>query len=169
MRHRTLASCVVAWHALVLLVAATPPGAPLGPLRALVGPYARLLLLEGRWSFFAPDPDPGRLVRYEVEDATGRRHAFVLTEALGRRDPAYWRLAMLYRRILPEEPGVAASVAAYLCREHAPLTPRAVTFVVFFQLPLRPETYLAGHHPLEPAFLRARALPPVACGPKTPG
>ncbi len=164
MRRRALASCFVAWHALVLLVAAAPPAAPLGPLRGLVAPYARLLLL-GRWSFFAPDPDPGRLVRYVVEDVAGRPHPFVLTEALDRHDPAYWRLAMLYRRVLPEEPQVVASVGAYLCREHAPLSPRAVTLVVLYQLPLRPETYLAGHRPLEPAFLRPQALPPVACAP----
>ena len=163
MRGRALASCVVAWHALVLLVAAAPASVPLGPLRALVGPYARLLFLEGRWSFFAPDPDPGRLVRYVVEDAAGARHAFVLTEALDRRDPAYWRLAMLYRRVRPEEPGVVAYVATYLCREHAPLGPRAITLVVLFQLPLRPETYAAGRRPLEPEFLRPLALPPVAC------
>lgn len=153
----------MAWHALVLLVAATPASVPLGPLRALVGPYARLLFLEGQWSFFAPDPDPGRLVRYVVEDAGGRRHAFVLTEALDRRDPAYWRLAMLYRRVRSDEPRVVASVAAYLCREHAPLSPRAITLTVLFQVPLRPETYAAGRRPLEPEFLHPRVLPPVAC------
>jgi hypothetical protein len=162
-RRRALASCVVAWHALVLLVAAAPAALPLGPLRALVGPYARLLLLEGHWSFFAPDPDPGRLVRYVVEDTDGRRHPFVLTEALDPADPAYWRLAVLYRRIRPEEPSVVASVAAYLCREHAPLAPRAITLVVLFRAPLRPETYVAGHRPLDPGFLRPLALPAVAC------
>lgn len=160
---RVLASCFVAWHALVLLVAAAPAAWPIDSLRALVRPYAQFLLLEGRWHFFAPDPDPGRLVRYDVEDGSGRRHPFVLSEALDRWDPAYWRLAMLYRRVLPEEPEVSASVAAYLCREHASLSPRSVTLIVFFQLPLRPETYRAGHRPLEPAFLRPLALPPFAC------
>ncbi len=91
---RDAASAFVTWHTLVAVLAVAPDWPALVALRPLVRPCAALLVSEGRRNFFAPNPDPGRHVRYEIEDAAGRRHAFTLSEALSRDDPAFLRLAM---------------------------------------------------------------------------
>jgi hypothetical protein len=162
---RAAASVFVVWHLLVAVIAVAPDWPPVLALRRLARPYAALLLYEGRRNFFAPNPDPGRHVRYEIESAGGARHAFHLSEDWPRDDPAFLRVALFYRGILPSNPQRAAAVGRYLCRKHADLAPVAVTFTVRYQLALRPETYLAGHRPLDEPFVRARALPPIACAP----
>ena len=160
---RIAASVFVVWHLLVAVIAVAPDWPPVVALRRVARPYAALLLYEGRRNFFAPNPDPGRHVRYEIESAGGARHAFRLSEDWPRNDPAFLRVALFYRGILPGNPLRAVAVARSLCRKHADLAPVAVTFTVRYQLALRPETYLAGHRPLDEPFVRARALAPIAC------
>jgi hypothetical protein len=160
---RVAASVFVVWHLLVAVIAVAPDWSPVIALRRLARPYAALLLYEGRRNFFAPNPDPGRHVRYEIESAGGARHAFRLSEDLPRDDPAFLRVALFYRGILPVDPSRAIAVARSLCRKHADLSPVAVTFTVRYQLALRPETYLAGHRPMDEPFVRPRALAPIAC------
>ena len=165
---RVAASVFVVCHLLVAVVAVAPDWRPVLALRRLVRPYAAPLLYEQPRSFFAPNPDPGRHVRYEIESAGGARHAFRLSEDLEREDPAFLRVALFYRGILPVNPARAIAVARSLCRKHADLAPVAVTFTVRYQLALRPETYLAGHRPLDEPFVRSQALAPIACASPEP-
>jgi len=160
---RAAASAFVTWHTLVVVLAVAPDWPTVAALRPLVRPYAALLISEGRRNFFAPNPDPGRHVRYEIEDAAGRRHAFMLSETLSRDDPAFLRLAIYYRGVIPENPQRVAAVARHLCARHAGLSPAAVVFTVRYQLALRPQTYAAGHRPLDEGFVKSRVLPPVPC------
>lgn len=160
---RAAAAVFVVGHLLVAVISVTPNWPLVVALRRLALPYAAPLLYEERRGFFAPNPDPGRHVRYEIESAGGARHAFRLSEDLPRDDPAFLRVSTFYRGILPANPPRALAVARYLCRKHAHLTPVAVTFTVRYQLALRPETYLAGHRPLDEPFVRSHALAPIAC------
>lgn len=162
---RIAASVFVVWHLVVAVIAVGPDWPPVGALRHLVRPYAAPLLYERPRSFFAPNPDPGHHVRYEIESAGGARHAFRLSEDLPRDDPAFLRVSSFYRGIQPGNPARAAAVARHLCGKHADLAPVAVTFTVRYQLALRPETYLAGHRPLDEPFVRSHALASIACAP----
>ena len=128
-------------------------------------PYLHALALDTRWAFFAPDPTRGRALRYTVEDARGARHEFRPSETLSRWEPGYFRLTTLYAAIRPDAPALVASAGGHLCRRHAGLEPRSVTFTLRDATVVTPEEYLAGARPLDARHVAEQVLPPVACGP----
>jgi hypothetical protein len=156
-------SAFALWHAAALVFVAAPPSYLRGELVPWFQPYADALHLRGHWAFFAPDPGAGRLLRYALVGADGRRDERPFTEALRRADPAYLRLTTLSAAVDVESPALQRSVALRLCRLHAAQRPAQVELIRVAQTRVRPELIEAGRHPLEAEFLRTEALPAVDC------
>jgi len=148
-----------------ILIGPAPGSELMGTVYPYFRPYLRALALDTRWAFFAPNPTRGRTLRYTVEDAQGARHEFRPTESLARWEPGYFRLTTLYAALRPDAPALVASAGRYLCRRHAALAPRSVTFVLRDGRVVTPEEYLAGARPLDDGHVEERLLPEVACGP----
>ena len=70
---RALASLLLAWHLLALLVwPLSIPQSILGDaLRPIYRPYLEAAYLTHGYKFFGPDPGPSHLIRYDVERADG--------------------------------------------------------------------------------------------------
>jgi hypothetical protein len=85
------------WHGAAITLAPYPASVVRRRLRPLVEPYLRLAYLDHRWTFFAPHPDPGRWLGYEIVGEAGGARVHPLSAAVERRDPAFFR----YRRQLP--------------------------------------------------------------------
>jgi len=70
---RALASVLLAWHLLALLVwPLSIPQSILGDaLRPIYRPYLEAAYLTHGYKFFGPDPGPSHLIRYDVERADG--------------------------------------------------------------------------------------------------
>jgi hypothetical protein len=119
-------SLVLAIHLAAVIAAplmfATRGSAAVRPLFAVLQPYIDLLYLNHGYFFFAPDPGPNHLVRYELEFKDGRRpivgefpdlqtewprlmyhRHFMLSETLNR----FYRPPQPERQ--PREPGESAS------------------------------------------------------------
>ena len=157
------ASVLVLWHSAAMVFAPAPASYLKGLASPCFAPYTTLLHLNGQWAFFAPNPDAGHLVRYILEDAAGKRREYRLTEDLSKSNPLFGRYTTLFSAITPDKPSLVASVAAFLCRHHADLKPKRLTFLLVEQLRLSPEFYLEGHRPLDKDHIRVHTLPPVNC------
>jgi hypothetical protein len=158
-----IGSAFLLWHSLVLLIGCAPPSYSVSQIYPFFAPYIEFLHLDGGWSFFAPDPNTGRLVRYSVRSADGVTRAYRLTENLQRSDRAYLRFTTLSAAVRPDYPEVIHSVAQRLCRQHASENPQSVQFTLARQTRITPEEYEAGHRPLDADFLRLEDLPAVTC------
>ncbi len=72
---RVLASLLLAWHLLALLVGpwSVPPSVLASALRPIYRPYLEAAYLNHGYKFFGPDPGPSHLIRYDLELADGSR------------------------------------------------------------------------------------------------
>lgn len=156
-------SLFLAWHALAIVVGPAPASHAAGAAYPAFAPYLRVLDLDHGWSFFAPNPGRGRLLRYAVIDGAGARHDRRLTEALTPLDPAYLRWTTLYAYLDVDLPHHLRAAADHLCRRHRDLDPRAIVFVHRDQLTLTPESYRAGHRPLDEDYVTTTELAPLEC------
>jgi hypothetical protein len=149
------------WQAVMILLGPAPGSY----LKSLVDPYTlpylRLLNLDNRWAFFAPNPGRGRLVsvRYGWNDGTVRTAE--LTRALDRWHPAYLRYTSLLSDIHDGRPGYVESAAHHLCRLYPQA--RTVQFVIELQLAPSAEEVVGGLSPLDERFLEREDLAPVDC------
>jgi Fe-S-cluster formation regulator IscX/YfhJ len=137
-------SITVTWVVASMLVAAGPASWTMAKIYPAFKPFLELADLEHEWGFFAPDPGTGHVVRYDVRDADGNKHAFRLTEELRRWDPAYFRLTTLYTKFSYKESDYAEIAIGSLCRRHAALRPREARFVVAHQVEVSPEEFREG-------------------------
>jgi len=158
-------SLFVAWHSAVVVLAAMPPSYLSSQIYPFFRPYAEFLHLDGGWAFFAPDPTAGRLLRYSVEDAGGKRMPFAFTEAFSRADPAYFRFSTLSTAVDADTPALMTSMAQMLCRKHAAQQPVRIVFTLAQQRRITPEQHEAGLRPLDASLLQLTELAPVACQP----
>lgn len=156
-------SLLVVWHGLAMVVAASPESAIARSARPLFDPYLTLFRLDNKWGFFAPNVDQGFQFRYVVEDASGKRHAFIPADQLSRFHPTSLWIKDRYKTVMmfPETHGEVA--AAALCREHAALQPVSVTLLEVEQKEFWPEHQLSGKHPLDPEFVTINTLMTVRC------
>jgi hypothetical protein len=74
---RIVASVVILWHVVAVFMAglSVPPSSPLASVIAQEVPmqwYLDMLAMNRGHHFFAPDPPPGVLVRYELVDREGK-------------------------------------------------------------------------------------------------
>lgn len=79
-RGRLLASAALLFHltAVILGPLSFPPAIVADALRTVWGPYLQAAFLDHGYKFFAPDPGPSHLIRYEIEFTNGstRRGTF---------------------------------------------------------------------------------------------
>lgn len=153
------------WHAAAVAIAPYPDSEIRRVLYPLFEPYLRLGYLDHRWTFFGPRPDAGRLVRYEVLLDDGVVRELTLSEAVEWGTPGWFRWLRLFDRVSAGDLALQRSGAAYLCRRHADLQPRAIRFVVVHQLTPTPELYLAGVRPTDPEALDRQPGEPIPCLP----
>ena len=151
------------WHAAAVGIAPYPESEIRRALHPLFEPYLRLAYLGHRWTFFGPQPDAGRLVRYEVLLDDGVTREFALSEAADRTGPGWFRWMRLFDRVSTGNAALQRSGAAYLCRRHADARPRAIRFIVLHQLTLSPQLYLAGVRPTDPEALAREPGGLIAC------
>ena len=159
-RRRALATATaiafLVWHGAAIVVGPYPDSDVGQKLRPLFEPYLRIGYLDHAWTFFGPQPDAGRLVRYELILSDGTVREYPLTEAVDRRSPNWFRWMRVFDRVATGDRELQDGAAEFLCRRHAELEPRALRFVVLHQLSLSPELYRAGVRPVDPeAFTRA--------------
>jgi hypothetical protein len=76
-RTKLICSALIAFHVLAVFVApfsAPPPSSNLGRgLGDIFEPYLRLLCIYNGYRFFAPNPGPSHLVRFEIRTASGEQ------------------------------------------------------------------------------------------------
>ena len=141
------------WHGAAIIVGPYPDSEVSRTLRPLFEPYLRIGYLDHDWTFFGPQPDAGRLVRYELILSDGTVREYPLSEAVDRNSPNWFRWMRLFDRVATGERELQSGAARYLCRRHAELEPRALRFVVYHQLTLSPDLYRAGVRPVDPEAL----------------
>jgi hypothetical protein len=122
-----LASALIALHLLAVWVApfSVPPSSPFAQMLATwFAPYLEAAFLNHGYKFFAPDPGPTHLVRYELELADGSKQTGTFPD-LNRQWPRllYHRHMMLSERLVgpPEATWIepyARSYARHLLDKH---------------------------------------------------
>ena len=119
-RTKVVVSAFVAFHVAAVFMApfrfstTSGPGAPVSPfaqsLMICFEPYVQALFLDHGYAFFAPDPGPSHLVRYEAHFADGRETVSVTFPDLEQHWPRllYHRHFMLSEQLnmqfMPIEP-----------------------------------------------------------------
>lgn len=177
-RARAAASLLVVLHLVAVLVG------PMSVSRSVLAgawgtffvPYLQAAYLDHGYKFFAPDPGPSHLVRYELEFADGRRRAglfpnrqtqwprllyhrhFMLSEFVNSlpRDPEWDpRLSWERQPLSAAEKAYVRSYAAHLLKEHGA---RRVTLeLVEHAIPF-PQDVLDGMPLDHPSLYRTRPL-----------
>ena len=99
---RVVASLLVAFHVFAVFVApwsSPPPASALSEACAnAMYPYLKAVAIDNGYRFFAPDPGPSNLVRYEIEYADGR------TESWEFPDPSrHWPRLYYHRQFMLSE------------------------------------------------------------------
>jgi hypothetical protein len=159
-----LASLAIAFHLLAVWVApfSVPPSSPFaGTMAMALRPYLDVAFLNHGYKFFAPDPGPTHLVRYELEMPDGSKQAGRFPD-LKTQWPRllYHRHMMLSERLdgPPEASwtqGFARSYAEHLRARHGA---RKVTlYLVTHALPY-PGQVLAGMKLDDPSLYQERQL-----------
>ena len=152
-RRRALATATaiafLVWHGAAIAVGPYPDSDVGEKLRPLFEPYLRIGYLDHAWTFFGPQPDAGRLVRYELILGDGTVREYPLSDAVDRRSPNWFRWMRVFDRVATGDRELREGAAEYLCRRHAELEPRALRFVVLHQLTLSPELHRAGVRPVD--------------------
>lgn len=154
-------SLTLSLWAMGMLVAAGPGSDTMAAIYPVFEGPLSFLDINNDWGFFAPNPNTGSVLRYEVSEPDGTEHTFALTEALQGWMPAYFRYTTLYTAIGESHDTYAEGAARLLCRRHADLQPVDITFVVWHQVEIGHEAYLAGHGIMD-GLVPERHLP-VAC------
>src|SRR5688572_22276856 len=111
----TSAIAFLVWHGATIVVGPYPDSDVGEKLRPLFEPYLHIGYLDHPWTFFGPQPDAGRLVRYELilSDGTVREHP--LSEAVDRRSPNWFRWMRVFDRVTTGGRELQDGAAQYLC------------------------------------------------------
>lgn len=165
---RTLATATaiafLVWHGAAIVVGPYPDSDVSEKLRPMFESYLRIGYLDHAWTFFGPQPDAGRLVRYELILSGGTVREYPLSEAVDRSSPNWFRWMRLFDRVATGGRELQNGAAEHLCRRHADLEPRALRFVVLHQLTLSPDLHRAGVRPVDPEALSRAPGDEVPCG-----
>lgn len=159
-----LASVLIALHLLAVFVApwSAPPSSPLsGTLALWLRPYLDVAFLNHGYKFFAPDPGPTHMVRYELELADGSTKGGVFPNLKEQRPRLLYHRHMMLSERLDGPPEVewtqayARSYAQHLLKEHAA---KSVTlYLVTHALPY-PDQVTKGLKLDDPTLYRERKL-----------
>jgi hypothetical protein len=136
---RAAASAFLAYHLVALLFGPLSMSAPPPILAVLVEPalrwYIDALYLEHGYQFFAPEPGPSHLVRYELELRDGtRREGLFPNLAEHRPRLAYHRHFMLseFVAFMPGDVGAENALPPDQVLLRQPLSPRQQAYVESF-------------------------------------
>jgi hypothetical protein len=175
---RCVVSALLVWHlvAVILGPLSLPPSILASALMPLFKPYIRATYLDHSYKFFAPDPGPSHLIRYDVMLADGshkrgtfpslqdnwprllyHRH-FMLTEFIGSAPPVptFDPRQEWHKQPLWEWQGAyAKSYAQHLLDKYHG---RSVSLELVQHALAPPERVLAGAKLDDPASYRARPL-----------
>jgi hypothetical protein len=154
---------LVIWHSLAMVVGAMPDSALASMVRPIFRPYLTLFRLDNGWGFFAPNVEPGMLLRYVVQDAAGTRHEFTPTDKLSRFAPNWIWMSDRFRMVIFDPDKYAETFGLSLCQEHAELKPVSVSLVRVDQERFWPEHWMQGKHPLDAEFIQARPFKVIQC------
>ena len=72
----TVQSLFLLWHSLALVVGPAPGSYSMGKVYPIFKPYLQFLQIDTTWGFFSPEPGTGIVLRYDVEDSSGREYYF---------------------------------------------------------------------------------------------
>ena len=156
-------SLLVVWHTLAMVIAASPDSLLTRSARPLFHPYLTLFRLDNHWGFFAPNVESGVQFRYIVEDAAGKQHTFIPADKLSRFDPNSIWVRDRYKDVMEAVQVHGDAAVAALCREHAALSPAAITLLEIEQKPFSREDRRKGKHPLDPEFITVHTLKTIRC------
>ena len=144
---RLLVSALLVWHLAAILVGpfSLPPTVMGDRLHPVFRPYLGATYLDHSYKFFAPDPGPSHLVRYDLEftDGTHRGSAFPsLTDEWPRL--FYHRHFMLseFINLAPPDPNVPPRTEW----TKLPLAPRAAALCTQLRRPLARQVPRAPRH-----------------------
>ena len=164
-RWHIIVSVLLLLHLFAIWVApfSVPPSSPLAQAMAsLFRPYAEAAFLNHGYKFFAPDPGPTHLVRYELETTDGIKSGGTFPN-LKEQQPRllYHRHMMLSERL--EGPPQAYWIDAYsrsyahhLLHTH-PDAKKVTLYLVTHALP-NPDQVQAGMKLTDPSLYREREL-----------
>lgn len=158
-------SLFLLWHSLALVVGPAPGSYSMGKIYPAFKPYLEFLQMDNSWGFFSPEPGPGIVLRYDIEDTSGREYHFKPFEGTDRTGSIGLRRSALGYRLSLDD-SFKESFARLLCRKHANLASVKVRLILIRQKLLSPEAYASGHRPLDEDFIRADPSEPYACGPE---
>jgi hypothetical protein len=157
-------SAFLAWHTVAMILAPAPDESVIAQsLRPLFQPYLTFFRLDDTWDFFAPTVGHGSQLRYTIEDAAGRSHTFIPTDALSWYSPNYFWARSWYYAIIDTPDVYLDAAVATLCRQHASLHPTAITLMEYQEGDFAPEDHLAGKTPMDPEFVTVNVLKREQC------
>ena len=156
-------SALVAWHTLAMVIAPAPDNDVTNVARIALQPYLTFFRLDNQWDFFAPTVGVGSRLRYDIQDRTGKTHAFLPADELHWYHPNFLWFRSWYYRIIDDPENYAESAAAVLCRKHAALQPLAITFYGIEEERFTREDYLSGKQRMDPGFFSVKLLRGVRC------
>jgi hypothetical protein len=159
----TAISALVAWHTLAMVIAPAPDNDVTNVARIALQPYLTLFRLDNQWEFFASTNGEASRLRYDIQDRTGKLHAFLPADELHWYHPNFIWFRSWYSQIIDDPENYAESAAAVLCRKHAALQPLAVTFYDIQEEQFTRDDYLSGKRRMDPEFFTARLLRGVRC------
>jgi hypothetical protein len=163
-RWQIVASVLILLHVIAVWVGpfSVPPSSPLAQtIAGWFRPYLEAAFLNHGYKFFAPDPGPTHLVRYELELADGTKQGGVFPNLLKQRPRLlYHRHMMLSERLQGPQQAYwigpfTRSYAQHLLEEHQA---RSVTlYLVTHALP-SPAQVQAGMKLDDPSLYREQQL-----------
>jgi len=156
-------SAFLAWHTFAIVVAPAPESDLSQLARVALQPYLTFLRLDSSWDFFAPSVGEGMRLRYDIQDKTGKIHAFLPADGLAWYRPEFLWFRFWYYRVIDDPDAYADHTAAVLCRKHAALQPLAITFYEVREEKFTREDYLSGKRPMDPGFFSVHMLRGLRC------
>jgi len=132
-------------------------------LRTVFQPYLSFFRLDNLWDFFAPNVGHGSDFRYVIEDAAGKRHAFVPSADLNWYHPRHLWFRAWYLAIM-ENPDRNGDLAVeFFCRKHADLHPVSITLQEYQEGDFTPEDHLSGKDRMDLEFVTVNTLKRAKC------
>jgi hypothetical protein len=156
-------SAFVAWHTLAMVIAPAPDSEVTRVARLALQPYLTFLRLDSEWDFFAPTVGQGSRLRYDIQDKTGKLHAFLPGDELRWYHPSFLWFRSWFYRVIDDPDNFADAAGAFFCRKHAALQPLAITFYEIQEEPYTREDYLAGKKRLDPGFFNIQMVRGMRC------
>ncbi len=151
------------YHVAAIVIAPAPDSYLRRQIFPFFESYVKLFRLDSHWSFFAPDPASGILMRYRVADAAGKIQVFKLTEKLKRSDPVFMRMTSIYNKMPDANSSFLQNAANHFCKSHSDFNPVKIQFIEGHQIRFSPWAWRASKRPLEEESMKIKLHEWQAC------